>query len=79
MTSMDLIFWRWFVGLGISLVLSHFIIDWGLESLRLYVTGKPTLVGDPGAPAWLVGFIERLFFTLVIAFNVSGGAVAMIG
>ena len=29
-------------------------------------------------PLWITGPIERLFFTLIIAFNISGAAVAMI-
>ena len=28
-------------------------------------------------PGWLVGLIERLFFTLIIAFGISGAAISM--
>jgi hypothetical protein len=30
-------------------------------------------------PDWLVGTVERVFFTILVAFNISGTATAMIG
>ena len=80
---MDLTFWRWVVGGTVSIVIGHFVLSRGLRLLRLYATGKET-VGDKdendprGVPAPLIGHIERVFFTLVIALEVSGGATAMI-
>ena len=32
-----------------------------------------------GVPGWLTGLTERLFFTIVVAFDISGTATAMMG
>ncbi|HKO42994.1 MAG TPA: hypothetical protein VJU84_06885 [Pyrinomonadaceae bacterium] len=34
--------------------------------------------GQRATPAWLIGTIERLFFTFIVAFEISATAVAMI-
>lgn len=44
-------------------------------SLQAFLaTSRP----QPEIPPWLTGFIEQLFFTIVVAFNVQGAAIAMI-
>lgn len=79
---MDLTLWRWILGWTVSLLVGHCIISWGLSELREYAIGLRGLDKckwkHRGIPPWLFGLIERIFFTLVIAFAVSGGAVAMI-
>lgn len=35
--------------------------------------------GEKTVPPWLTGLIERLFFTVAVAFNLTGTAPAMIG
>ena len=59
---------RWALGLVVvSLGMGYFIIEYGLRFLRQYVVKQKSL-GQPGVPAPVVGVIERLFFTLAVAF-----------
>ena len=79
-----MMFWRWFAGLAFSIVIGHFAVDYGLRLLRLYLTGHETLAEqltpqERGVPAPLIGVIERLFFTIAVAYDVSGTVTAMIG
>jgi hypothetical protein len=79
----SMMFWRWFVGLGFSIVIGHFAVDYGLRMLRRWLTGHETLAEhltpeERGVPASLVGVIERLFFTVVVAYDVSGSVTAMV-
>lgn len=83
------LFSRWFFGLGIFALgigwLSTFILVSVLDS---YIQSKAAerkeeerydkLVVAPDIPSWLVGLVERTFFTILVAFNVSATAVAMI-
>lgn len=78
---------RWVVGLSISIVVGHFASskfrdfrnnhieriseDTQVKSVRNDQIQSETL------PV-ITGLVERTFFTLVIAFDVSGGAIAMI-
>lgn len=34
---------------------------------------------NDGVPAWLVGLVERFFFTVAVAYNLSGVIIGMIG
>jgi hypothetical protein len=76
------IFLRWSIGLiGFSLILG-WVSSWILLKILRHITLKKTggkLPPDLGIPNWLIGLLERLFFTLIVAFEVSGTAVAMIG
>jgi hypothetical protein len=53
---------RWTIGLLFSLVIGHFVIEVSLNFLR-------SLLSVPrrkGIPAWLIGALEKLFFTIMI-------------
>jgi hypothetical protein len=83
------VFFRWFFGLGIFALgigwLSTFILGNVLDS---YIQAKAAERKEEGRydefvvvadiPSWLVGLIERTFFTVLVAFNVSATPVAMI-
>ncbi len=70
----------WSVGLAVSVLVGG-LVTWGfLKILRRY-TRIPKSKPDPatrGVPAWLTGAIERLFFSLVVAFDLPGTTIAMI-
>jgi hypothetical protein len=70
----------WAIGLGVSIVIGRFV-TWGfLETLRWHMHIPETNL-DPstrGVPAWFTGAAERLFFTVLVAFHMSGVTVAMI-
>lgn len=72
----------WVLGLAFSLVVGHFVVEHSLQQLRKYIglDDKPALP-EPlkRVPPWLTGALERLFFTFLIAFNVSGTPTAMVG
>ena len=88
----EIIFW-WILGFAISMglgqlltrkflfkirndlirFLTHDSEDKELEETALKLKNKETL----GSLDWMVGFVERGLFTLIIAFDISGGAVAM--
>jgi len=73
---------NWILGLGFSLVVGHFAVDYFLRELRKYMQlgDRPALAGGMNrVPPWLTGGLERLFFTLLVAFGVSGTSTAMIG
>jgi hypothetical protein len=83
------LFIRWFIGLLVSLLVGHYatrkfrdlrnkhIRNVCQDSEALQKQDEQSLNSD--LLPLVTGLIERTFFTLVIAFNVSGGAVAMIG
>jgi hypothetical protein len=86
---MDL-FSRWFFGLGIFALgigwLSTFLL---LNVLRSYIKTKAAerkemevydefMAAADDIPSWLIGLAERTFFAILVAFNVSATAVAMI-
>ena len=67
-------------GLVVALVLGHFAVAGFLFIVR-GVSGEQeeadsdTNITPP--PAWVVGIFERFFFWLIVSFDVSGAAVAM--
>jgi len=73
--------WRWIVGFIISLGAGQL----GVSILLWWVRRHLGEENDPlpgnsiirDVPPQLVGLVERLFFTLIVAFNVSGAAVCM--
>jgi len=51
------------------------------RKLRLFVgldSYPPVDVSEKNVPAWVTGPVERLFFTTVIVYEVSGAAIAMV-
>jgi hypothetical protein len=67
---------RWVIGLVVSLAVGGVVTGWFLSSVRAYLKiAKPA---GRDVPNWLIGLSERLFFTVLVAFNVSGVAIAMI-
>jgi len=82
--------WRWVVGIYLSLLVGHFATMLCVRTLRFYQGFNPNDQNDPSLPTTspitgdyltipptLTGVIERLLFTLLIAFNISATAVAM--
>lgn len=68
---------QWLEGLLFSLVVGGFVVPPFLGVLREWVgvnSDRRTRV-----PGWLTGLVERLFFTLVVAFEMNGAVPAMIG
>ena len=70
----------WILGLLIVSLLLGGVTTWGfLKLLRWYLGITKDESTEKHVPPWLTGVIERLFFTCVIAFKLSGVAIAMIG
>jgi hypothetical protein len=63
-------------GLSISLILGHFAVSLVLEWLRRDLGKEAALPGEE-LPAWIVGTVERIFFTLALAGGLPGVSVAM--
>ena len=69
----------WLPGLSFSLILGGFVTWAFLAGLRhsLKLGKKPR--SQTGVPPWVTGAIERLFFTVLVGFKVTGAPTAMIG
>jgi len=65
-------------GLFFSLICGHFITNISLELIRLKWAPYKDEYHNIGIPAEVIGLIERLFFTILVASNVNGTAIAMI-
>ena len=83
------LFFRWFFGLGVfSLGLGWLLIYFFLEIVHIHIKAKAGERGEQKAyddimkpldvPSWLVGLVERIFFTVLVAFNVSATALAIL-
>ena len=74
-------------GFGVSIGLGAFFTPKILSKIRNYIIEKALDRGENikenpldiplDIPAWLIGTIERIFFTILVAFNVSATAAAM--
>ncbi|MGD8361446.1 MAG: hypothetical protein PVJ04_08455 [Gemmatimonadota bacterium] len=64
-------------GFSISLVVAAFAVPWVLDWLRRDLEGE-SAPGEETVPAWVVGTVERAFFTVVVAAGLSGVVIAMI-
>ena len=84
---MPLIF-KWVIGLSLSLIAGHFVSRWfrnfRTQHIKEAVNDSEAIkkqqkeqISSNLLPK-VTGLIERTFFTLIVAFDVSGGAVAMI-
>ncbi len=72
----------WMTGLVASLALGGIFTPLFLYALNKYLRleeEKTVKEGERRVPPLLTGMIERLFFTLVIALQLSGAAISMIG
>lgn len=72
---------RLIIGLAISLGLGTLLTPIFLKAIRInvYKVHDKTYEkrAPSGTPPWFTGVLERFFFTLAVAFNVGGAAVAM--
>lgn len=84
------VFLRWFFGLGIfALGIGWLFTSIFLKVVRRLVSSKAAerretkrydeIMTPLDVPSWLVGLIERTFFTILVAFNMSATSVAMVG
>ena len=73
---------QWIVGLSVSLGGGWLAAEICTCGICKYLGEKndPSYNGPQTrqVPRWLIGFIERLFFTPIVAYHISGTAVAMI-
>ena len=81
----------WTLGLLVSLLLGHYATDKFLFKLRKYAgcddkamnsffkKNDPDTLKFKSVPPTITGVLERLFFTFIVAFNVSGAAIGMMG
>ena len=75
----------WILGFCISLGLGWYLTGEFLERLRNHIDEEAKKdeefkdIPDIYVSAPLIGIIERTFFTVLVAFDVSGTAIAMIG
>jgi len=72
----------WLIGLFFSLVVGSIVTPLFLKGLRRWLgtLPKPRLSnGSKEVPAWIIGVLERLFFTVLIGLDVSGAPTAMVG
>jgi hypothetical protein len=83
------LFFRWFFGLGVfALGLGWLLIYFFLEIVHIHIKAKAGERGEEKAydevmkpldvPSWLVGLVERTFFAVLVAFNVSATALAIL-
>lgn len=67
----------WLVGMLFSVVVGGVATSITLWAIRLPMGGKQKDLS--GVSGWVTGAIERAFFTILVALDVSGTATAMIG
>lgn len=73
---------NWVVGIGISLVVGHLVTWTFLLVLRrsIGLGAKPSLSQDgKRVPGWVLGLVERLFFTVLVGLKIPGAPAAMMG
>ena len=83
------LFTRWFFGLGVfALSLGWLCTYLFLKGIRGYIETKAVkrneteiyneIMSPLDVPSWLIGLTERTFFVILVAFNLSATAIAMI-
>jgi hypothetical protein len=76
---------RWSIGFLVSLVIAHFATKNFLGALNSHLGYNEQWVrsnidfNQPRIPAWLMGTLERLFFTILVAFDVSAVSAGIMG
>jgi len=73
-----IIYWPWTTGLAVSLILGGLVTPLFLYVLRRSIGLSYNPRSTPEVPGWLTGSMERFFFTIMVAFDVSGTSTAMI-
>ena len=68
---------RWALGLSVALILGAVVTNIFVTRLRARIGANES--GLTGVSPSLTGLIERLFFTVIVAFDISGTATAMMG
>ena len=66
----------WIIGFLVSIILGQVVV-WVIRYFIYKRLGVSKLQG-PGMPGWMLNVGERAFFTLIIAFNITGAAISMI-
>lgn len=70
---------RWGVGFAFAVGVGFLGVRRFLRQLRKYIGYNPPDVAPdtPGVPDWLVGVMERSFFTVAVGMNIQGYLIAM--
>ena len=83
-------FARWFFGLGVfALGIGWLCTSIFLKGMRSYIETKALrrneteiyneMITPLDVPSWLIGLTERTFFVILVAFELSAAAIALIG
>jgi len=67
---------RWLVGFSVSLGLGWLFVGLFLRWVQ-HDEAEKSSSGATRVPPWFTGLVERTFFTIVIAFDISGAATGM--
>jgi hypothetical protein len=69
----------WIWGLMVSLVAGHIFTGMFIDWMRKRYEVELPKFREKFIPRWLTGFVERLFFTISVAYDFSGTIIAMVG
>ena len=72
---------RWVIGFVFSLFIGHLLTKKFVNDLRSYIKFDMSgiNVSKRGIPTWVMGTLERLFFTILIGFYVPAAGAAIMG
>lgn len=73
---------RWAIGMAFSVIVGSGVTWAFLKGLRKYQRLEKDAESNDDSravPPWLTGMMERAFFTVIVALDISGAAIAMIG
>jgi hypothetical protein len=70
---------RWVIGLVLATFVGGVITHIFLSRLRKNIAPTQASLDRPRVPAWITGIVERTFFFVLVAFNISGVPTAMVG
>jgi hypothetical protein len=73
---------RWLIGGLVALFIGHFAVEYFDDRLRKHISlpsKEADTSGEKRVTPALTGTLERLFFLILIGYQVPGGAAAMIG
>jgi len=69
----------WVFGFLLATVVGGVATHLFLSTLRKNIAPTQATLDRPRVPGWITGIVERSFFFLLIAFNISGVPTAMVG